>query len=125
MSNLRKLSKLEEETVLQNTLDLDSRGLPCRISLIEDMANRLLADRNAPPVGKRWAINFINRQPELKSRYQRRLVENTIAKYGIRSDNIWNFNETGFMMGMISTGKVITSAERRGRPKSVQPGSQE
>ncbi|KAM5529934.1 transposase [Fusarium oxysporum f. sp. phaseoli] len=144
MSNLRKLSKLEEETVLQNTLDLDSRGLPCRISVVEDMANRLLADRNAPPVGKRWAINFINRQPELKSRYQRRynyqralcedptiirnwfrLVENTIAKYGIRSDDIWNFDETGFMMGMISTGKVITSAERRGRPKSVQPGSRE
>jgi hypothetical protein len=108
------------------------------------MANRLLADRNAPPVGKRWAINFINRQPELKSRYQRRydyqralcedptiirnwfrLVENIIAKYGIRSDDIWNFDETGFMMGMISTGKVVTSAERRGRPKSVQPGSRE
>jgi hypothetical protein len=29
------------------------------------------------------------------------------------------------MMGMISTGKVVTSAERRGRPKSVQPGSRE
>jgi hypothetical protein len=27
-----------------------------------------------------------------------RLVQNTIAKYGIRSDDIWNFDETGFMM---------------------------
>ncbi|KAM5526450.1 transposase [Fusarium oxysporum f. sp. phaseoli] len=30
-----------------------------------------------------------------------RLVQNTIAKYGIRSDDIWNFDETGFMMGVI------------------------
>ncbi|KAL9567396.1 hypothetical protein ACKAV7_008471 [Fusarium commune] len=118
MANSRKLSKLEEETILQYALDLDSRGLPCRISVIEDMANRLLAARDAPPVGKRWAINFIQRQPELKS-------QNTIAKYGIRLDDIWNFDETGFMMGMISAGKVVTSAERRGRPKSVQPGSRE
>jgi hypothetical protein len=144
MSNLRKLSKLEEETVLQYALNQDSQGFPCQLSIIEDIANRLLADRNAPPVGKHWANNFINRQPELKSRYNRRydyqralcedpttirnwfkLVENTIAKYGIRSDDIWNFDETGFMMGIISTGKVVTSAERRGRPKSVQPGSRE
>jgi hypothetical protein len=72
MPNLRKLSKLEEETVLQHTLDQDSRGFPCQISILEDIANQLLADRDAPPVGKHWAINFINRQPELKSRYQRR-----------------------------------------------------
>ncbi|RFN55665.1 tigger transposable element-derived protein 6 [Fusarium flagelliforme] len=108
------------------------------------MANRLLADHDAPQVGKRWASNFVKRQPELKTRFQRRydyqrakcedltiihnwfrLVQSTIAKYGIRSDGIWNFDETGFMMGMISTGKVVTSAERRGRPKSVPPGSQE
>ncbi|SPJ91924.1 uncharacterized protein FTOL_13578 [Fusarium torulosum] len=30
------------------------------------MANSLLADRDAPPVGKRWSHNFIKRQPELK-----------------------------------------------------------
>jgi hypothetical protein len=29
------------------------------------------------------------------------------------------------MMGIISSGTVITSAERRGKPKSVQPGNRE
>ncbi|RYC79800.1 hypothetical protein BFJ63_vAg17317 [Fusarium oxysporum f. sp. narcissi] len=53
------------------------------------------------------------------------LVQNMIAKYGIHTDDIYNFDETGFMMGMISTGKVATSAERRGKPKSVQPGNRE
>ncbi|KAG8356579.1 hypothetical protein FVEN_g12836 [Fusarium venenatum] len=108
------------------------------------MANSLLADRDAPPVGMRWAHNFIKRQPELKTRlfrrynYQRakcedptiirgwfRLIENTIAKYGIQSDNIWNFNKTGFMMGIMQSGMVVTGAERQGRPKSVQPGNRE
>jgi hypothetical protein len=41
------------------------------------------------------------------------------VKYGIYIDDIWNFDETGFMMGMILTGKVVISAERRGRIKSV------
>src|SRR6478735_2264315 len=106
-----KLFNLEEHIIVRFILDLDSRGFPPRLRGVEEMANRLLADRNASPVGKRWAINFIKRQPELKTRFQRkydyrrakcedptiirnwfRLVQNTIAKYGIRSDDIWNFN---------------------------------
>jgi hypothetical protein len=108
------------------------------------MANRLLDDRDAPPVGKRWASNFVKRHKELKTRYFRtydyqrakcedptairnwfRLVENTIAKYGITLADIYNFDETGFMMGVIASGMVVTGTERRGRPKSVQPGSRE
>ncbi|KAL9565161.1 hypothetical protein ACKAV7_010806 [Fusarium commune] len=140
----RKLSDLEEQIIVQYILDLDSRGFPPRHRGVEEMANRLLADRDASPVGKRWAINFVKRQPDLKTRFQRRydyqrarcedptiirnwfrLVQNTIAKYGIRSDDIYNFDETGFMMGMIGSGIVITGAERRGKPKSVQPGNRE
>ncbi|EGU86246.1 hypothetical protein FOXB_03236 [Fusarium oxysporum f. sp. conglutinans Fo5176] len=108
------------------------------------MANSLLADRDASPVGIRWVHNFIQRQPELKTRrfrrydYQRakcedptiirdwfRLVENTVAKYGIQLDDMWNFDETGFMMGMIEPGMVVTSSERKGMPKKVQPGNRE
>jgi hypothetical protein len=142
--NSRSLSDLEEKIIVQFILDLDSRGFPSRLRFVEEMANSLLADRNASPVGKRWAHNFVKRQPELKTRlfrrydYQRakcedptiirgwfRLVQNTIAKYGIRSDDIWNFDETGFMMGVIMAGMVVTGSERQGRPKSVQPGNRE
>ncbi|KAH7471612.1 hypothetical protein FOMA001_g13257 [Fusarium oxysporum f. sp. matthiolae] len=140
----RKLSDQEEQIVVQFILDLDLRGFPSRLSYVEDIANSILANRNAPYVGKRWAYNFVKRQPELKTRlsrrydYQRakcedptiirgwfRLVENTIAKYGIRSDDIWNFDETGFMMGVIEPGTVVTSSYRQGRPKQVQPGNRE
>jgi hypothetical protein len=97
-----------------------------------------------PPVGKRWAFNFVKRYRELKTRFFRRydhqrakyddptiirnwfrLVENTIAKYGIAVADIYNFDETGFMMGVIASGMVVTGTERRGRPKSVQPGKRE
>ncbi|KAG6990073.1 ATP-dependent DNA helicase pif1 [Fusarium oxysporum f. sp. conglutinans] len=140
----RKLSDLEEQIIVQFILDLESRGFPPRLRGVEQMANRLLADRDASPVGKRWASNFVKRHKELKTHffrkydYQRakcedptiihnwfRLVANVIAKYGIRSDEIYNFDETGFMMGVIASGMVVTGAERRGRPKLVQPGSRE
>ena len=100
------------------------------------MANRLLRERDASPVGKRWASNFVKRQPALRTRFNRRydyqraqcedldainawflLVRNTIVKYGIEESDIYNFDETGFLMGVISTAMVVTSAERRGRAK--------
>ncbi|KAL2887303.1 hypothetical protein HOO65_050424 [Ceratocystis lukuohia] len=108
------------------------------------MANRLLADRDASPVGKRWASNFIKRQPDLKTCFNRRydyerakcedpvlirdwfrLVESTIAKYGINTADIYNFDKTGFTMGVIASGMVVTAVERHGKAKSVQPGNRE
>jgi hypothetical protein len=68
----RQLSDLEEQTIIQFILDLDSRGFPPRLRGAEEMANRLLADRDAPPVGKRWASNFMKRHKELKMRFFRR-----------------------------------------------------
>ena len=32
-----------------------------------------------------------------------RLLRNTIAKYGIVDDDIYNFDETGFLMDMIAS----------------------
>ncbi|PHH49860.1 hypothetical protein CFIMG_007601RA00001 [Ceratocystis fimbriata CBS 114723] len=61
-------------------LNLDSRRLPSRLSYVEDMANSLRAKRDAPPAGKRWAHNFIKRQPELKTRPFRRCFKTHISK---------------------------------------------
>jgi hypothetical protein len=47
------------------------------------------------------------------------LVKNIIAKYGIEEQDIYNFDETGFQMGVISTIKVVTGAERSNRPISI------
>jgi hypothetical protein len=52
-------------------------------------------------------------------------VRNIIAKYGIQDADIYNFDETGFMMGVINSGIVVTSSERRSRVKMRQPGNRE
>lgn len=46
-ANSKKLTNLEESVIVQYILDLDSKGFPPRLSGVEDMANRLLAGRDA------------------------------------------------------------------------------
>jgi hypothetical protein len=47
------------------------------------------------------------------------------AKYGILDCDFYNFDETGFMIGIICSAMVVTRAGRRGRGKAVQPGNRE
>jgi hypothetical protein len=143
-ANSRKLTNLEEKAIVQYVIELSARAFPPRLSGVEDMANHLLRERGAPPVGKLWAHRFVKRQPELCIRYARRydyqrakcedpriigewfaLVRNTKAKYGIVDDDIYNFDETGFMMGMICPGMVVTTSDGFGRAKLAQPGNRE
>ncbi|KAF2174999.1 CENP-B protein, partial [Zopfia rhizophila CBS 207.26] len=77
------------------------------------MANQLLAARSASHVSKNWPENFFD------------LIQRMIEKHGIAEEDIYNFNETGFQMGVISTSEVITGSERRHQPKAVQPGNRE
>ena len=46
-ANSRKLTDLEESVLVQHILDLATKGFPPRLSIVEDMANRLLATRDA------------------------------------------------------------------------------
>jgi hypothetical protein len=142
--NSRKLNPIEEEVIVRRVLDLYEQGFSPGYDIVKDMANLLLTTRNASRVGPRWASNFVRRQPELRTRwsrpydYQRAkcedpkiinawfdLVRNTIAKHGILESDIWNFDETGFLMGQISSTLIITSSEGRGRAKKIQPGNRE
>ena len=76
-----RLTKLEEEAIVKYVIDLDSRGFAPRLSDVDDMANNILAARDASRVGTRWASTFVARQQELKTRlsrvydYQRALCE--------------------------------------------------
>ena len=142
--NRHKLTTLEEEVICRNILELDSRGFAPQLAGVEDMANFILESRGGGRVGKLWAHRFVQRQPALKTRFNRvydfqralcedpeligawfRLVENMRAKYGILDCDFYNFDETGFMMGIICAAMVVTRADRRGRGKAVQPGNRE
>jgi hypothetical protein len=54
-----KLSKLEEEVIIRNILDIDTRGFAPRLSSVEDIANFILKWRGGKRVGGRWAQRFI------------------------------------------------------------------
>ena len=143
----RKLTTTEESTLIDWILSIDQRGLPLGAQSVRQMANLLLQSRSQDKtvtVGDCWVYNFVQRNDSLQSKYNRkydyqrakcedpviirdwfRLVRNTIEKYGILDEDIFNFDETGFQMGVISTAKVITGAERSQKPKSIQPGNRE
>ena len=130
--------------IVRHVLKLSEQGYPPRLDDVEEMANSLLWVRNREPVGKNWAANFVKRRPELKAKFNRkydysralcedpeiiegwfRLVQNMKAKYGILDEDTYNFDETGFIIGVISTRLVVTAAEHQGRPKTVQQGNRE
>ena len=48
-----------------------------------------------------------------------KLIRNIITKYRINNTNIYNFNETGFIIGVILTIIVIISLEGRIKVKKI------
>jgi len=129
-------------------LSLDQHGAAPQPASIQDMANILLSERSPSNiqchVGNDWVYNFIKRHKDLKTRYSQRYnyecakcedlkvihewfecVQTAIQQYRILDDDIYNFDETGFAMGLIATAKVVTRAETSGCPPLLQPGNQE
>jgi hypothetical protein len=49
-------------------------------------------------------------------------VEETKAKYGVYHDDVHNFDESGFQIGVIGIMRVVTGLERCARPDLIQPG---
>ena len=144
----RKLSATEEQSLVQWILDLDRRGFPPHIIDVRRMADALLAARGQDPppqpVGKNWVSRFIQSQPELQTKWTRKfnsqraqcedpaviaawfkLVAETRQTYGVLDQDIYNFDETGFAMGVAATSKVVTSSDRVGRAVTIQPGNRE
>ena len=143
-ANSKRLTKLEEEAIVQRVLEQSAQGLAPSRSIIREMADKLLRSQGSNPVGKNWVDNFVKRTPELQKRwsrpydYQRAacedpaaiqrwfdLIQETKLKYGITDDDIYNFDETGFIMGKILSQMVITGSEAAGRKKVIQLGNRE
>ena len=55
----QKLTSYEEESIVRYVIDLDSRSFPPRLGGVREMADRLLAERDAPRVGTNWASTFV------------------------------------------------------------------
>ena len=81
-------------------------------------------------ISELWVNHFIKCHPELKSKYTCpydyqctkykdlelikswfKCVQETIQKYGILEQDIYNIDKTGFQMGVVSTTKIIYNLE--------------
>ena len=145
-SNCQKLSKTEESTLSAWVLDMDRRGLPLQLPIVHHLAQLLVSARiPSATIGENWVNRYIKRHPELKSKYTRKYdyqrakcedpglikswftcVQETIQKYGILMEDIYNMDETGFQMGVASTAKVVCGSEtKQSHAKALQPGNRE
>jgi hypothetical protein len=140
----RKLTVTEETALAQWILSMDERGMPPTVAYTRRMANLLLSERSQDNVGENWVRKFVSRHDEIKAKYSRRYdyqrakcedpqkiqewydrVARTKQKWGILDEDVYNFDETGFQMGVIATARVLTRSDRRGRPVATQPGNRE
>ncbi|KAI7968275.1 hypothetical protein EIK77_010445 [Talaromyces pinophilus] len=144
----RKLTPTEEIVLRDWIYSLERRGVPPRPRMLGEMANILLAERDLTKtpqkIGVNWVTSFINRYPDLKIKFSRRLTysralcEDLVIiggfftnlnqlklEYGIADEDIYNFDETGFAIGIAVTVKVICSSDRIGKPSLIQPGNRE
>jgi Tc5 transposase DNA-binding domain len=106
--------------------------------MIASIANFILrsahADPESPPptVGHNWTNRFLKRYPEYNIRISKTLAfdrsyahdpdniekwysdfRRTIALFGVAWEDIWNFDETGFSIGVGGTQKIVTRVKNR------------
>ena len=117
---------------------MDTQGFPPRLDLFKSMADHLAqkhADEDDDPsiaeLGKNWLRGFLNRHPELSTRYSTNFVkqralasdpeviasyfqklEIILRKYKFKPHNMYNMDEKGFLLCISDRGKVIV---RRGQ----------
>lgn len=122
----RKLTMTEEKALILWILSMDERGMPPTMTYTRRMANLLLSERGEGPVGENWVRKFVGRHDEIKAKYSRRYdyqrakcddpqtiqtwydrIASTKQKWGILDEDIYNFDETGFQMGVIATARVL------------------
>jgi hypothetical protein len=115
---------------------------------VKDIANILLTERphfgKVITVGKNYIYKFVKRRDALKGQFSRQyntqrtlykdpkiikewfhLFATKIAEYSIDNNDIYNFNKTGFTIGIASTSKVITRRDYHRQRKLLQPSNQE
>src|ERR1700712_684715 len=144
-ANAKRFNNLQEDAIVRRILEESTRGFAPTKAGVGAMADKLLHERGSKPVGKNWVDNFAKRTPELRTRWSRPydhhraacqdpaviqrwfdLVKATKEKWGVLDNDIYNFDETGFIMGRILSQLAITAgSEGSGKMERIQPGNRE
>jgi hypothetical protein len=139
---------IEEEELVRWILSMEQRGFPTYLIDLKRLTENLISRRGTPgstrSIGKKWVYRFTERHPALKkyrtrnkdhqrARQERpsvirpwfQRIQDTIEQYGIVDADCYNFDETGFAMGVItgSATKAVGSSANVTRITINQPGS--
>ena len=125
------LAPFEEKAVVDFVLHMAELGTPVQIKHLPSLAftatrHRPEAERPANPPNKNWSKAFENRHPELKARKARALdwnrhekniyhkieewfevIAKVLSEPDILHENIYNMDETGVMLSMLGSIKVL------------------
>ncbi len=148
-SKFRLLSEIEEEVLISWIYSMEIRGFPPYLIDVKRMAQSLIDARGTlpppPRIGKNWLYKWLNKHDDLDKRLIRSLdsqrfqqqdpriiaahferVRSIKEEHSILDCDTYNFDETGFAMGVAHAGsaKVVTTASVC-RACAIQPGNRE
>jgi hypothetical protein len=133
-SNGRRLDPVQESALCRWINYNDELGLPLKRPQIIAAATTILklSDPSTPPLGEKWLKRWFKRHPEYRVRRRRALdierlraqdksmvrkwftnYEEAIRKYGILPEDLYNFDETGFRIGVGTDQWIVTREPRR------------
>ena len=141
----QRLSQQEEQSITRLITVMSIWGWPMIVKFLETLAISLLASKgDTVPLDHNWYLRFLERHPDFKTQWARRLDQsrhdatdyttlnewftlyhNTCTMYGISPYDQYNIDEKGFSKGIIDSVKVIVSIEEMGDIFMSQPGNRE
>lgn len=134
----------EEDVVVKFLLQMSDIGQSVRIKFIPSIAfiatrKRAMADRPLKPPGKNWAKALENRHPVLKARRLGAIDWNRHDKHiywkvvhwfevigkilqdpAILAENVWNMDETGIMLSMPGSVKVLVGKDDKRKHRGAR-----
>jgi hypothetical protein len=129
------LTPQEEQALAKFLLQMSGLGSPVRIKFLPSLAFIVARQRSTTntaikPPGKNWAQAFEKRHPELKTRrvraidwkrheiniyekitYWFKIVKSVLQDPRIKPWNVWNMDETGVMLSMQGSVKVLVGKD--------------
>jgi hypothetical protein len=129
-----KLSEVQEAALIQYIRTLDEIGMGIRQEQLVGTANSILKQDHRgggepPVVGEHWSHRFLLRHPELHKMKQKPIelarkiahdpvlignwfnrFQALVDEFGVAKEDIWNFDETGFRIGVGRTQWIITTS---------------
>jgi hypothetical protein len=122
------LTPPEEKALVKYLVRMSDLGFPLPIKYIPSLAFTIARGRKPNPPSKNWAKRFEERQPDLQSRKVKPVdwkrhdinIYNKITQWfevinevlqdpDVRPENVYNMDETGIMLSLLSSVKVLVS----------------